>query len=185
MGRVRGRNLIPLRAFVKEKYGDKGWAAVLAGLSPKAREVMEGLILEDNWYDRAVDVEAVDAILRLAHKDDATLARQLAARIADHHERVYMRPVLKQGPLALLRRAAAEWREYYQGGTLSVIETRERGVRLELHDPEASDLFCGQSLPGFLEAVLRLGGAKDVHARQTACRYRGAPCCEIEVDWGG
>jgi hypothetical protein len=181
---TRGRNLIPLRAFVKETYGDKGWQAFLTELSAKTRAVFDGLILEDAWYDRSIDVEATQTLRRLWQAGDPYVVRKLAARTAHHHDRVYMHPLLTHGdPLPLLRRAAAEYREYYQSGALAVIETRPDGIRLQLDDPHSAEVFCTESLPGFLEEIIRLSGRKVAHVRQEACRFHGAEKCEIDVAW--
>jgi hypothetical protein len=181
---VRGRTLVPVRAFLKESFGARGWARVLAELPPPDRAVLDGLIVPDAWYERRLHSALLEQAFRFWHKEMPDLGRNLGARVAAHHDRFYLRPLIRLGgPMIVVKRAAALYREYFQGGDLSVIERRENGARLRLDDPHALRWFCGETLPGFARGIASLAGRRVVRAEQVVCRFDGADHCELELEW--
>jgi hypothetical protein len=181
---VRGRSLVPLRAFVKETFGDHGWNRLLHELPPKSREVLDGLILPESWYDRAIDRDAVEMLFKLWRAEVPDLGRRLGSRVAKHHARFYLRPIFMiGGPMLVVRRTAAIYRDYYKGGSMSVIEQRDSGARLAIEDDMTHEWFCTETLPAFITELFALGGRRIVRLEQDVCRFRGAEHCELELEW--
>ncbi len=181
---VRGRTLVPVRAFLKESFGEQGWKRLLGELPPPDRAILDGLIVPDSWYERHLHTDLIDTAYRLWRADMPTMGRAMGARVASHHDRFYLRPLIRLGgPKMLVKRAAALYREYFQGGAMSVIETRDDGATVRLDDPHASRWFCSETLPGFIHEILLLSGRKVEHAKQTVCRYDGADHCELDMEW--
>lgn len=184
MALVRGRTLVPVRAFLKESFGEQGWKRLLGELPPPDRTVLDGLIVPDSWYDRHLHTELIGASYRLWPKEMPELAASMGARVAGHHDRFYLRPLMRiGGPMMLVKRAAGLYRDYFQGGEISVIERRDTGARIRLDDVNAQRWFCNDTLPGFCREILRLSGRPVVHAKQVVCRYDGADHCEIDLEW--
>ena len=184
MSRVRGRTLVPVRAALKENFGDVGWKRVLAELAPTDREVLDGLLVPDNWYDRRLHTSLLDATERLFRADVPDVGRRIGARVAHHHDRFYLRPLIRLGgPMMVVRRASALYREYFQGGEMTMIEQRDNGARLQLDDPLASRFFCKETLPGFVEELIRLSGRTPLHVTMPVCRHDGADHCELDFEW--
>src|SRR5258708_5873174 len=74
--------------------------------------------------------------------------------VAEPHARFYGRRVLKRGgPMAVVGRAASLYRDYFQGGEMSIVERREQGGRVPLDDPHCPPQFCGETLLGFIEEL--------------------------------
>lgn len=183
-GLVRGRILIPLRSFVKETFGEQGWNRVLGELAPAHRQVLDGLIVPDSWYPRDLHRLLIQAIVRLWQDELPDVGRRCGIRAARHHDRFYLRPLLKLGgPMMVVKRAAALYREYFQGGEMSVIERRENGGRILLADELVVREFCGETFLGFIEELVRLAGKEPVRCLQTACRFEGAEHCEFDLEW--
>jgi hypothetical protein len=183
-GRIRGRSLIPVRAFVKETFGEHGWKRFLAELAPAHRALLDGLIVPDAWYDRTIDTDQIAALAKLWAQEMPDLWRKLGARVARHHVRSYLRPLMVLGgPILVIKRAASLYREYYQGGAMAVVERRDTGARLSLEDPLQHRWFCGHSLPGFIEEFIALAGRQVVHVRQDVCTWNGAEHCELDLEW--
>jgi hypothetical protein len=181
---VRGRTLVPVRAALKELFGDAGWRRVLAELPPADRVLIDGLIVPDNWYERRMHTELIEVASRLFLAESPGLGRRIGARVARHHDRFYLRPILRLGgPLMLARRASAIYREYFQGGEMSVLESRDHGARLMLVDPNTPRFFCQETLVGFCEEIVRLGGREVVHVTSPVCRHAGADHCELDMEW--
>jgi len=112
------------------------------------------------------------------------LMLRMCGRVAKHHDRFYLRPLLKLGgPMPVVRRAAALYREYFQGGEMALIERREHGARVQIDDAHAPRQFCSDTLPGFIEELIRLSGRKPVRVLQDVCRFAGASHCEIDIEW--
>lgn len=184
MALVRGRTLVPLRAFFKETFGEDGWKRLLAELAPKDREVLDGFILPDAWYDRHLHVALLETGPRLFGREMPDIGRRMGARVARHHDRFYLRPLLKLGgPMMVVKRASALYREYFQGGEMAVLERRETGARVMIDDPFAPPFFCGETLLGFAEELVRLSGRTPVHVKQLVCRHEGADHCEMDLEW--
>jgi hypothetical protein len=184
VARVRGRTLVPIRAALKENFGDHGWKRVLALLPPTDREVLDGLLVPDNWYERTLHTGMIEAALRLFGSEVPDLGRKIGARVATHHDRFYLRPLLRLGgPMMVVRRASALFREYFQGSSLTMIEQRENGARLQLDDPEAPRFFCKETLPGFIEELIRLSGRTPLGVTEPVCRHQGADHCELDFEW--
>jgi hypothetical protein len=184
VSRVRGRTLVPIRAGLKENFGDVGWKRVLGELPPPDREVLDGLLVPDNWYDRRLHTGLLEASSRLFGAGTPDLGHRLGVRVAQHHDRFYLRPLLRLGgPMMIVRRASSLYREYFQGGTCAVIEQREHGARLEYDDPLAPALLCRETLPAFIEELIRLGGKEVVRMSRPVCRYEGADHCELDFEW--
>jgi hypothetical protein len=184
MALVRGRILVPVRASIKEDFGDPGWKRLLAELPPSDRELLDGLILQDNWYERRLHNALIDAAERLFRADNPDVLRRVGARAARHHDKFYLRPLMALGgPMLLVRRASSLHREYFQGSQMAVIEQRDKGARLQLDDPNGSRVFCQETLLGFIEEIVRLSGRTLVHVITPVCRYQGADHCEIDLEW--
>jgi hypothetical protein len=186
MGLVRGRELVPVRAALKEAFGDAGWRRLLAELPPPDRAVLDGLLVPDNWYERKLHTRMIENAYRLYRAEMPGLGRRIGARVAEHHDRFYFRPLLAAGGVMMVvRRASAIYREYFQGGALSVIEQRDHGARLALDDPEAAEWLCQETMPGFVEALIQLAGRTPVRVATPVCRHRGDATtqCEIDVEW--
>ena len=184
MSRVRGRTLVPIRAALKENFGDAGWRRVLAELPPSDREILDGLLVPDNWYERTLHTSLLEASLRLFRGEVADVGKRIGARVAHHHDRFYLRPLIRLGgPMMVVRRASSLYREYFQGGSLTLIEQRENGARLQLDDPLAPPFFCKETLPGFVEELIRLAGREPIHVTMPVCRHEGADHCELDFDW--
>jgi hypothetical protein len=176
--------MVPFRAFVKETFGDHGWNRLLAELPPPSREVLDGLILPDSWYDRQIDKHAVETLFRLWQQEVPDLGRRLGARVAKHHARIYLRPIfLLGGPMLVVRRTAAIYRDYYQGGSMAVVEQRDSGARISIDDEMTHGWFCTETLPAFITELFALGGRRIVRLEQPVCRFTGAKHCELELEW--
>jgi len=184
MALVRGRTLVPLRAFVKETYGEPGWQRLLGELPPPVREILDGLVVPDAWYDRAAHVGLIEVSFRLWGSETPNLGRKMGGRVAKHHDRFYLRPLLKLGgPMAVVGRAASLYRDYFQGGEMSIVARREHGARVTLNDPHCPPQFCSETLLGFIEELIRLSGRKPVRVAQDVCRFAGATHCEMDIEW--
>lgn len=184
MALVRGRTLVPLRAFLKETFGEEGWRRLLGELAPPQRSVLEGLILPDAWYDRMIHRAMLETTARLWAEEMPDIGRRMGARVAWHHDRFYLRPLVKLGgPIVILKRASGLYREYFQGGKMAVLEQRGAGARLLVDDPHAPPFFCRETLLGFAEELIRLSGRRLVRIEQPVCRHQGADHCELDVEW--
>lgn len=184
MPKVRGRVLAPLRAFVKETFGEAGWNRLLGELPSEACAVLDGLLVPDGWYDRSVHRAIGETTYRLWSGEMPDLGRRMGVRAARGHDRVYLRPLMKiGGPHLLLKRAAAIYRDNFQGGEMSVIERRDDGGRILLDDPNSYRHYCSEALPGFFEELIRLTGREPVHVLHDVCRHQGADHCEFDIAW--
>jgi hypothetical protein len=91
-------------------------------------------------------------------------------------------------PATIARRAGMLWERYYDVGA---VVTRERGRShfvLELTAPADADkgvnqLLCSVGIASWMESALAIAGARSVRGTHGACRFHGAPKCEIALQW--
>ena len=184
MAKVRGRTIIPVRAFLKESFGDHGWKRVLAELTPAQRTIVDGFMLPDSWYEREVHSALLRAAVKVHGHDMPDVSRRIGVRVAQHHDKFYIRPLLKLGGVKMVvKRAASLYRDYYQGGEMILIEQRDSGGRLRVEDPDAPAELCEGTLIGFIEEIIRLAGREPVFVKQSACKFAGGTACEIDFEW--
>src|SRR5215813_12724478 len=143
MPRVRGRLVMPGRAFVKEQFGENGWQRVLAQLAPADRKIVDGLILSESWYEVELYNRFYEAILREFSGELNNLALQLGRHAAEMNVPLFHRILIRFGsPQGMFGRAAAIWKEYFDQGRMEVIERGENYTRVVLHDDYVRPWFA-------------------------------------------
>ncbi len=184
MPRVRGRLLTPARAFAKEVLGEKGWERVLLRLPPGDRQIVDGLILSEGWYEigvwsrfnLAIRDEIGDAMSDAFH--------HLGRKAAEMNVPLFHRMLMKFGsPATVFARAAALWKEYFDEGRMEVIERGDNHYRIMLYDDIVEPWFPSDMLPGWATKVVEMTGHEVVAARLVAIHESKPACYEMYVEW--
>ncbi len=179
--RIRGLAFAAARAFIKERFGPRGWEQLLASLDERSAGLWDGLILNETWYPSGAFDAFLDQLTVYFGRE--RIGEQVGRRIAsaDVRNRIFI-PAPPTDPTRALEDGARLWRSYVNAGTMTVVRRRPNGVDLALDNPGVHPVICGELLVGWgNETVTRTGAlvAKNVHR----CRVGGGTTCHYEVTW--
>jgi hypothetical protein len=178
--RVRGAAFAAARAFVKERFGPRGWEQLLASLDAPIAQLWDSYLLHDGWYSSRPFDAFLDQLTSYRRREP--IGEQIGRRIASAavRNRVFRPPLID--PTTALEAAARLWREYVDAGAISIVRRRPNGVDLALDNPGLHPVVCGEVLVGWgNETVSRTGAlvVRNVHH----CCVGGAATCHYEVSW--
>lgn len=184
---IRGSLLLGRLAFVRKRYGEAAAGRVLEALEDRAAAARLSTGVEPGlWYPFDTFVALSEAIDRVCGRGDGALLRPMAAAAADADRalRGPTRVLLRIASVGLLlEKAGTSWRQLYTSGRLVIRRSEERLVEVELADFETPHAVHCESVAGWLERYLAIGGLSDGRVTHTACRARGDAACLFAVAW--
>lgn len=168
MGELRCKGIM-LRNRVEildEEYGVAD--ALRAGLSTELRDALSyGRIVRGGWYPMAWLREIHEVGSRVTGKGGA-LARELAAHgAARNFTSVHKAFLTIVSPRAVLKRAPRIFGAYFDGGRFELGSSEPGEARIAISECHGFDRHVWEAMAGTAEAVLTMGGAKDVHSDYT------------------
>jgi hypothetical protein len=184
MPRVRGRIITPGRAYVKEKFGENGWQRVLDRMAPADRQIVDGLIPSESWYEVDLYNRFFDAILAEFAGEQDNLAFHIGRCAAEMNVPLFHRMLMRFGsPNGMFHRAAALWKEYFDDGRMEVIERGDNHTRVMLYDDNVRPWFPREMLPGWSSKVIEMTGHEVVTVRLAATHEGTPPSYELVAEW--
>ncbi|HJZ85994.1 MAG TPA: hypothetical protein VKN99_12530 [Polyangia bacterium] len=184
MPRVRGRVFVPVRAFIKERFGEAGWERVLARLAPQDRQIVDGFVLSEGWYDLPLYQRMFDAIRAEFAAEMPNLGYHIGQKSAEMNVPLFHRMLMRFGsPAGVFVRAAALWKEYFDQGRMEVIERGENHYRVLMYDEHARPWLAAEILPGWAAKVVEMTGHEVVASRLDTVHEGKPPGYEIYVEW--
>lgn len=183
---VKGTLLMARMKYLRAQ-GTERSERVLRLASAQDQAVLRGVLLPSTWYP-------ADILLRLEMTIAAVLAR------GDRHA-LFMdmgrfaaetnlgpsgvqRSYLRDGdPHFLLRNVPRMYASQHSLGTRTYEQAGPHAAVIRTLDGEEADAEDCLTAVGWLERAIALSGARDVRVVETACRARGAPCCEYRCAW--
>lgn len=156
---VRGTNLLANLAVLRELGRE---AAYYEALEPRYEQPIRELI-GLNWV--AIDIARAhyEAMDRLFHTpaEQQNVAYLVSRRLNSFLIQSLINPLRKAGvvtPFAIARRAPFIWGRAFNGGGLTVIQTGESALRVEVHRLSLTEvMYWRVAFCGTLRAVLSLG----------------------------
>ena len=173
-------------AFVRSRYGESGWARVLTRLSPSARSRLSQPINPAQMYSQSLYVELIGAIkAEFGRGREGELAREMAQYVAEIDlTGAYRSIVPLTSPEAALAKIPALWRLQVGRDQTRVAHTSPGLVMIDVfHGGDADAELCQHSLVGYLEAVVRLAGARRFSVKHSLCLHRGDDRCRYDIRW--
>ena len=184
MSRARGRVFTPVRAFVKEEFGEEGWQRLLTRLAPPDRKIIDGLIVSEGWYDVPLYQRVFEAALNEFAGEMPNLAYRIGQTTAETIVPLFHRMLMRFGsPAGMFARAAALWKEYFDEGRMEVIERGENHYRVLMYDEHAKPWLPKEMLPGFAAKVIEMTGHEVVASRLDSIQPGPPPAYELYVEW--
>ena len=184
MPNVKGSVLRSRLDFVKGHFGDEGLSRLLASLSEGDRTLLTDGLLPAQWYPFELGERLDTCIMRTLGGGSPATFRRLGARSAEVNlsgvHQVFVHP---GDPQALLRRAPAIYKLYYDTGYRTYESLGEMSCRLVTHESESySEADC-QTVIGWHERAVAMCGGHNPRVEHPRCRARGAPVCEYVISW--
>jgi hypothetical protein len=185
MSDVKGSAIAARVRFVRERFGDEGYARLVASVDDASRARLAGRILAHEWVPfalfRGLNVEAD----RLFGKGDLQLCYEMGRYSAEVNlPSLYRLFYRLRTPMFIFRKAARLWDVHYTSGKLTPIEERAGAIRLEIEGfAEPHRAHC-MSVLGWAARSGELSGGRLRQAEETRCRTRGDAVCVLTLDWG-
>ena len=180
----KGVSFLHLREFVHQRFGDKAWDQVLAGLSPESHKIMSGQILVSGWYPYSAYVEAEKIVVQRFLGGDVRLAREIGAYDLEAGLNNVYRAFYRIGsPKFIIRMSALLWRQYFNLGKMVIEESGPGHATARIDDFVPPDEACCWDILGSIIRGLELSGAKSINASHPACPLKGDASMKYEAHW--
>jgi len=169
--------------YVAERWGERGIEDVAARLTPRFREAFLHPPLPFVWQPLAYVIHIDRGIFEGPMERDLSQMRLFGEFISEHDLNALYRMFFKVGtPSFILKRANVIFRQYIRGGTLEPT-VEGTSATIAVHDIVLPYYQCEHGIPGWLEAAMRVTGARDPSVQQSLCVHRGDPHCALQVEW--
>lgn len=180
--RVRASAVRVREQFVLARFGKLARETYRRSVSPELAHVLA--TPGDIWVDFDFFVEATSAICTMYGDGSTKLAREVGAFGAEANMGPWRSLVHRMlSPKMILEVAGMLWSHHYDAGKLSTTATTDRSVILKIEEfPRPHAMHCA-SIEGWCERTLAFSRPRRVTVRQSACRLRGDPHCELVGEW--
>jgi uncharacterized protein (TIGR02265 family) len=182
-GSIKGSVIASRLAFVREKKGEPGMAAVLARLSESDQRVVGVTVLPFGWY--AFDVYSrLDTAIAEAMGQGESIFRVLGARSATDNLGADHKRYIREGdPHWLLKQASSIYKLYYDTGERTYERMTDRKATLRTQGSLMYSPADCLTVIGWHEKAIELCGGSAIRVTETLCRARGAKLCEYVCEW--
>jgi hypothetical protein len=182
--KTKGLGFVNVRSFTVERYGEAGWAGVLAELLPEERRELESVV-PVGWYSLALYARLIRALDKVHGASDLALVVQLGRYEAERDLTTIHRMLLRlANPAFMLDKTAEYWRRFHDTGEWTVERETKNRVRAHLDHWGVADAAMCRELGGYLVRVWELLGARHARVDHIACRARGDARCTFIGRWG-
>lgn len=181
--KVKGAAILP-RFHYLEQHAPKALAPIVSRLpEPFRQQVLQG-IFPDVWYplehfaalNRSIDAELGDG--------DGGLYVELGRHSADLILRTIYGGFYERGnPGYLFSRAQSIWDQYYSSGRVDAEMKGNLGVVFAIRDFADPRRSVCQTVRGWMERSIELGGGIDVRVKELSCAARGDEACVFHGVW--
>jgi hypothetical protein len=181
---IKGTALVSAQRYVRERFGDEAWLAVLLGLEPEDRHRLEQGILVSAWYPFSLFIRLVRRLEADFGGQVPRLHREMGRAAAEYGLTTIHKLFFKVGsPQFIISRVANVWRTYNSSGDMTAPLCEHGHAIVELAGfAEPARELC-ERLPGFFERTVELSGGREVRLVHAQCVNRGEPVCRFEAWW--
>jgi hypothetical protein len=168
----------------RELRSPEQYERALSLMDPEVARTCRTVILASTWYPISWYREVFRAY-RAATGEGTELPRLIGKACVRHDmQAVYKQLMLKIiSPQALLSMTQRVFGNYYDHGSLHVVESRKGYARMECSGCDGWDENMWAELAGSCEMQLELAGAKHIRLRLTSGARNGDANAEVEAHW--
>lgn len=184
MPHVKAAAVLARIQFIKDRFGEGGYARVLDAIDANTRARLGALVLSQEWLPLACMTELIETTERLFGAGNDELCREMARYAADANLTTLYRIFFRISSASyVLGKASALWNVHYDSGRLEIVEPKPKQIALSIVDFERPHCLHCRSVFGWAERSVELSGGKDVSAAYTDCRRRGASACRFTLSY--
>ena len=181
--KTKGVGFVNVRTFARERFGDEGWSATLAQLSPADREELASVI-PMGWYSLPMYARLIRALDALHGFGDLSLVRELGRYEADKDLTTIHRVLLRlANPAFIVEKAGEVWRRYHDTGTWNITREATNRVSGTLDGWGCVDEALCREAAAYMARCLELVGARGVVMEHPQCRAKGESRCFFLARW--
>ena len=185
MFKIKGTGIISQIQFVRENFGDEGYARWLASLSQPAKLCVENPVSATSWYEGDhVTLELRNQICEVFFNGDPRGAREIGAFTAEKSLKGVYRFFLRLGSSEwIVGRAARLFGTFFKPGSIIHVESAKGLLLMRLVDfPVRSEVF-EEMVCGFAVKALALSGCSNIKVERTCSFARGDPYTDFKGTW--
>jgi len=180
--RIRGQIFQARLAYLRERYGPQGTAAVRAALPEEERKILES-VHRQGWYPLRT-LLALDRVIGASlAPDDPDIYEHLGAASARHRTEWLGEQARLMSVHGFLSRVAEEHRRFHDFG--HAVYRRIGFTKGELsfsEYPEFDDVYC-LSARGYLRSAVEFMTGGGALVDEKSCQCRGDAACVFALSW--
>jgi hypothetical protein len=184
MSEVKGSAIVARQRFVRERFGEEGYARLLLALDERTRARLSGRVLPHEWVPFEVFVSFIVEADRLFGAGDLRLCYEMGGYAAEVNLHSLYRLFYRLGsPMFFLHKAPRIWDAHYTSGKLTVAEEGPCKGRLDIEGFDEPHQALCQGLLGWAAKAVELSGGHLDQVGERLCRTRGDALCALVIEW--
>uniref|UniRef100_A0A7C4Y446 DUF2378 family protein n=1 Tax=candidate division WOR-3 bacterium TaxID=2052148 RepID=A0A7C4Y446_UNCW3 len=158
---VKGTGIIPVREYIKEKFGDETLKKILNRMPKEYQEYFENLF-DVQWYPLEILSTLYTLITEEIGKGDPKVCWEVGRYTAEYGLNKIYKFFLRLGSIKLfVNKGHAMYSTYYKGSELKILKYEENYIEIQIIGIKTSDSHL-YSIGGWMEKAGELVGAKNV-----------------------
>jgi len=168
---VKGAAMLSTVDYLVARFGQEGYARVIASANEATRTALERQVLVSSWYDGEVMIGLTDAAERLFGSAEHELAGAIGAASAEYAfgeggpYEIFRTRGIEQGMGAFIESTEAIYRLYYDQGEWEVVRWSTEDLVVHITDGGVFPASIVRRIVGYLQRGLELLGASHVRTR--------------------
>lgn len=186
MSQVSGLSLKTFPLFIKEHFGEEGFAKWKEVLSGELKTVFDSpLIKLDDWYDfNEFFIKPMQLVCDLFYDGDTNSAWEMGRFSAEYALHGVLKVFVKMGTtLFLMNRAAGIVSNYYKPMDMRVLKSGKNYAVLSVINFPDYHILLEKRICGWIERALEISGCKNIHIDTVKPYTADDPSAEIKFQW--
>ncbi len=182
---MKGTAVATQMGYVRDNFGEDGYQQWIEALSPEARTIVEGAVLESNWYEgECAVVELRSKICQVFYKGDPRGSWELGRYSAERALTGIYKVFLRVGsPNWMIDRGNMVFNRFFRPGLMETVQNEKNLAITQLKDFPESTGLVEMTIAGFIEKGLELSGTKNINVLITKSFSRGDDYTEFKYTW--
>ncbi len=191
IGNAKGAIFTYTKDYIIRTHGEDAWFDLLNNLSAGDKKQLSNNLIKTAWYPAPL-------LNRLLNTYDAIYGNGDLSKvipIVEHIAKNDLAPVFEifldlKNPSFVLHNTQSLWNRYFDTGEVIIEIADDENNHYVLHLEDIIDenivsgmAICAIGTPTWIKAGLDMTSANNVRAVHTACRYKGAKACTLDVTW--
>jgi hypothetical protein len=185
--KIKGSNVITLRDFVIDKFGERGFTRLLQVLPNASKKIFEEDRITNIWYDfYDAFLTPLETLCEQFFHDSPQGAFEYGNYSAHHDLRGIYGAFFRLGsPAWTISKTALIWRLYYSEGTVEVTKKNDHHVTFLFHGLENERISqpWEQQNAGWMLGAAEVIGVKNPTIEITHSQAKGAGKPEFSLSW--